>query len=76
MQSLGIRFNQDLRKNDIDPYRGGGKGVLDLSFRRTAMESTPKMKNDTLIELEEERDFLWRKAVSFKAWLNRHEKGE
>jgi hypothetical protein len=40
------------------------------------MESTPKMKNDTLIELEEERDFLWRKAVSFKAWLNRHEKGE
>lgn len=34
------------------------------------------MKNDILIELEEERDFPWRKAVNFEARLNRHEKGK
>lgn len=34
------------------------------------------MKNDVLTELEEERDFLRRKVVSFKAWPNRYEKEE
>ena len=34
------------------------------------------MKNDILTELEEDRDFLRRKVVSFKVWLNRREKEE
>lgn len=34
------------------------------------------MKNDILIELEEERDFPQRKVVNFEARLNRHEKRE
>ena len=33
------------------------------------------MKNDILIELEEERDFPRRKVVNFEARLNSHEKG-
>lgn len=32
------------------------------------------MKIDILIELEEEREFPWRKAVNFEARLNRHER--
>lgn len=34
------------------------------------------MKNDILIELEEERDFPPRKVVNFEVRLNRHEKGK
>lgn len=71
-QSLEIRSNEGLQEEQYQLIKEKGKG-LNPSFTRIAV-STWKMKNDILIELEEEKDFPPRNVVNFEIRLNIHEK--